>query len=501
MKHPHRFLAAAATAALLLVPSVGHASSHREAPAITKSPKVDGTDFYMFKSYEAGRSGYVTILANYEPFQDPQGGPNFYMLDPDAVYEINIDNNGNARPDITFQFRFQNTAKNITISVGGQPVAVPVINVGGIGPTRLDTANLNVIETYSLNVLRGEGHGNPKGDPVTRVGGDSSFLKPVDRIGDKSILNNDRSVYPVYADDHIYEVNIPGCSRTGRVFVGQRREGFVINVGEIFDLFNLDPLAARDSKLNDLAGKSITTLALEVPTQCLAEPGQPIIGGWTTASVSKSRHGSEGSGFIPPGELTQVSRLGSPLVNEVVIGLPDKDKFNASEPKDDAQFLKYVTNPTIPELLEVIFPGTVAPTLFPRTDLVQAFLTGVPGLNRPPNVVPGEMLRLNTSIAPKPAPLQKSLGVLEGDTAGFPNGRRPGDDVVDIEVRVLMGALLPASQAPDGNKPYTDGALTNATIGYTPDGRISNDPLYRLYRDQFPYLQAPLSPSPQPVHP
>ncbi|MEP6768122.1 MAG: DUF4331 domain-containing protein [Acidobacteriota bacterium] len=483
---------------------MSHASSHREAPAITKSPKVDGTDFYMFRSYEPGRSEYVTILANYEPFQDPQGGPNFYMLDPDAVYEINVDNNGDSRPDITFQFRFQNTAKNIAIPVGGQTVAVPVINVGGIGPSRHDTANLNVIETYSLSVIRrdGKGKGDPKGDLVTRVGGDSSFLKPVDRIGDKSILNNDRSVYPVYADDHIYEVNFPGCSGTGRVFVGQRREGFVINVGEIFDLFNLNPLAARDSKLNDLAGKSITTLALEVPTQCLANPGQPIIGAWTTASVSKSPHGLvPTSDSVPAGSLTQVSRLGSPLVNEVVIGLPDKDKFNASEPKDDAQFLKYVTNPTIPELLEVIFPGTTAPNLFPRTDLVQAFLTGVPGLNQPPNVVPGEMLRLNTNIPAKPAPLQKSLGVLEGDQAGFPNGRRPGDDVVDIEVRVLMGALLPASVAPDGSKPFTDGALTNAMIAYTPDGRISNDPLYRLFRDQFPYLQTPLSPSPQPVHP
>lgn len=499
--NPRKRFLALSVAISLSVPFGAQASSHREAPAITKSPKVDGTDFYMFRSFETARSGYVTLLSNYEPFQDPQGGPNFFMLDPNAIYEINIDNNGDAREDLTFQFRFQNTPKNLAIPVGGQSVPVPVLNLGGIGPKRDDTANLNVIESYSVQVIRDR---KGKGEPVTSVSGESSFLKPVDRIGDKSIKDNDPAVYPIYASDHIYEVNIPGCSGTGRVFVGQRREGFVIDVGEIFDLFNMNLVGPRNAKLNDLAGKNITTLALEVPTQCLARPGQAIIGGWMTASLSKSSNGlgnSEHSNGVAPGRTAQVSRLGSPLVNEVVIGLPDKDKFNASEPKDDAQFLKYVTNPTVPAIIQILFPEFTAPTLFPRTDLVQVFLTGVPGLTQPPNVVPGEMLRLNTSIEPKPAPLQKSLGVLAGDTAGFPNGRRPGDDVVDIELRVLMGALLPAGNAPDGSEPYTDGAMTNATVGYTPDGNISLDPIYRLFRDQFPYLQTPLSPSPQPVHP
>lgn len=490
---------AAVLAAFLSQATPALASSHREAPAITKRPKVDGTDFYMFRSYETGRAGYTTLLANYIPLQDVYGGPNFFMLDPDAVYEIHIDNNGDALRDVTFQFRFQNTIRGLTVPVGGQSIPIPLINIGGVGPGAGDNANLNVIETYSLGVIRGR---NGRPEPVTLSGGGTSFLKPVDRIGDKSIRDNNPTVYGLYADDHIYDVTIPGCSGTARVFVGQRREGFVFNLAESFDLINLNPVGARNSRANDLSDKNVTTLALEVPTSCLALPGQPVIGGWTTASISKNdRPESFTSSAGPNGPLVQVSRLGNALVNEIVIGLPDKDRFNASEPKDDAQFARYVTNPSFPKLIELLFPSKQAPTLFPRTDLVAVFLTGVPLLNQPPNVVPSEMLRLNTSIAPRTAGTQDSLGVLANDQAGYPNGRRPGDDVIDITLRVAMGALLPASVAPNGQEPYTDGALVTATIGYTPDGNISGDPAFRLFRDQFPYLQTPLSGSPQPIHP
>ena len=168
--------------------------------------------------------------------------------------------------------------------------------------------------------------------------------------------------------------------------------------------------------------------------------------------------------------------MSAPLINEVIIGLPDKDKFNASQPRNDAQFATYVTNPTLPALLEILFPGVKAPNLFPRTDLVAAFLTGIDGLNKPAKVEPAEMMRLNTSIAPKAAAAQQTLGVLAGDTAGFPNGRRPGDDVVDIELRVAMGVLLPLAAAPSGQLPYTDGVALNAT----------------QFRSTFPYLNTPL---------
>jgi hypothetical protein len=192
----------------------------------------------------------------------------------------------------------------------------------------------------------------------------------------------------------------------------------------------------------------------------------------------------------------QASRLGSPLVNELVIGLKDKDTFNSSEPKDDAQFAQYVTHPTLPVLLQALF-GVPAPAA-PRNDLVQVFLTGVPGLNQPNNVKPAEMLRLNTGIAPQPPAAQNPLGVLGGDLAGFPNGRRVGDDVVDIALRAAEGILL--APTPVAFPAVTDGAFVNATIGYSPDGTITTDPSFRLFRDTFPYLQTPLSGSPNPTH-
>jgi hypothetical protein len=506
---------ALALSALALAGAVVQASSHREAPGITKTPKVDGSDFYMFRSYEAGRSGFVTLLANYIPLQDMYGGPNFFELDPDALYEIHIDNDGDAREDITFQFRFTNTRKDISLNIGGKTVAVPLVNVGRIGPDATDTGALNVIESYTLDIIRGDRRTGRRQRIANAETGETHFLKPVDRIGDKSIRNDLDALasvaandgYATYANNHIYPISIPGCDGGGRVFVGQRREGFVVNLAETFDLVNTNPVGPRDGETNDLADKNVTTLALEVPTNCVSRPNQPIIGGWTTASLRrdegdrKGDHDSDGRESWE-GRFRQASRLGNPLVNEVVIGLKDKDRFNASEPKDDAQFATYVTNPTLPALIEALFgfAGVKAPTV-PRTDLVQVFLTGVTGLTQPPHVVASEMLRLNTSTPPRAPADQNSLGVLGGDLAGFPNGRRPGDDVVDIALRAVMGVLLPASQAPTGQLPYTDGALVTATIAYTPAGTITNDQSLRLFRDSFPYLQTPLSGSPNPTHP
>ena len=494
MKHRGRRLGMAVLTASLV--GVGlQASSHREAPGITKTPKLDGSDFYMFSSYEAGRTGFVTLLANYLPLQDAYGGPNFFMLDPDAVYEIHVDNNGDAKEDITFQFRFKNTPKNISLNIGGKNVAVPLVNVGPIGPGASDTSALNVIESYMVTMIRGDRRSGDRRAITNASTGAARFIKPADRIGDKSFVGP----YSSYADQHIYPVNIPGCAAGGRVFVGQRREGFVVNLAETFDLVNDNPLVARDSRVNSLADKNVTTLALDVPATCLTRANQPVIGGWTTTSSITKDDDEDGDGDTGGLRYKQVSRLGNPLVNEVVIGLKDKDTFNASEPKDDAQFANYVTNPSLPALLQALF-GVTPPTT-PRNDLVAVFLTGVNGVNMPPQVRPAEMLRLNTSIAPKPAGAQGSLGVLEGDLAGFPNGRRPGDDVVDIALRAEMGVLLPPAQAPSGSLPYTDGALVNATIGYTMDGLPTSDVAYRLFRDVFPYLQTPVSGSPAPTHP
>ena len=478
------FLLGAVTA--IAVPLVINASSHREAPLITEMPKVDASDFYMFSSYEAGRTGYVTLLANYLPLQDAYGGPNYFTLANDALYEIHIDNNADAEEDITFQFRFNKEQRNITLPIGNPgseiDVAVPLAQVGTVGLTRDATANLNVLETYSVDIIRGDRRTGAREAITYTVDGSSSFAKPVDNIGNKTIPD-----YQAYANDHIYEVAIPGCG-DGRVFVGQRKEGFVVNLGETFDLINTNPLGANNAEVNTLADKNVTTLALEVPVACLTAGAGDIVGGWTTASLRQARilnprpvgNGTnKKKAAIGGGAYTQVSRLGSPLVNEVVIGLPDKDRFNHSEPKDDGQFATYVTNPTLPALIEILF-GVQAPTLFPRTDLVAAFLTGVDTLNKPVGVVASEMLRLNTTTAAVAAISQNPLGVIEGDAAGFPNGRRPGDDVVDIALRVVMGKLLGAGDAPDGQLLYTDGAYVDAT----------------MFDESFPYLTTPIPGSP-----
>jgi hypothetical protein len=478
-----------------------HGSSHREAPGITKSPKLDGTDFYMFRSYEAGRAGYVTLLANYIPLQDVYGGPNFFSLDPDGLYEIHVDNNGDGREDITFQFRFQNRYKNLTVPVGGKNIAVPLINIGGIGPGKDDTSNLNLLETYTLSVVRGDRRFGQRRTVTNVADGSSMFKKPVDRVGDKSIINNDPNAYGIYADSHIYDIRVPGCAGAGRVFVGQRREGFVVNLAEAFDLINTNPLGPVDGEENVLADKNVTTLALELPISCLVA-GDPVIGAWTSSSRvldldgrDDEHDGDDDHDFLRLSK--QVSRLSMPLVNELVIGIKDKDRFNGSEPKDDAQFASYVTNPSLPALIQALF-GVPAPAT-PRNDLVQVFLTGVPGLNQPAHVKAAEMMRLNTSIMPVAAAAQKPLGVLAGDLAGFPNGRRPGDDVVDVALQAVEGVLVPGH--PAAVEHLTDGAFVSATVAYSLDGAVVANPAFRLFRDTFPYLQTPLSGSPNPSHP
>ena len=262
-----QLLAGAVFVAAAGITAIG--SSHREAPGITGRPKLDGTDFYAFRSYEPGREGYVTLIANYIPLQDAYGGPNFFAMDPAAVYEIHVDNNGDAKEDVTFQFRFKTTYRNLAVDAGGRSVTVPLVNIGPIGPNAGDNANLNALETYQVTMVRGPRRGNPGAFLRDAATNSRTFRKPADRIGDKSIPN-----YAQYADTHIYNVTIPGCGN-GRVFAGQRREGFVVNLAEAFDLINLNPLGPVDGTENVLADKNVTSLALEVPIACLTAGGDP----------------------------------------------------------------------------------------------------------------------------------------------------------------------------------------------------------------------------------
>ncbi|GAB3675900.1 DUF4331 domain-containing protein [Salinisphaera aquimarina] len=515
--------ASAATAVVCLGMGVtAQASSHREAPFITSAPKVDGTDFYMFRSYgDDAATDSVTLIANYDPLQASYGGPNYFELDPNAVYEIHIDNDGDAVEDLTFQFKFNNVFNVPAVPAGqdaeGNDVTttVPLVN---IGPTEAgdDNANLSVIQNYTVNLIRGDRR-TGSASALTSSDGGSTFIKPMANIGNKSFPD-----YESYADQYMYSVNIPGCDTQGKLFAGQRKEGFVVNLGELFDLVNQNsadaPVApgyARNAGRNILADKNITSLALQVPTSCLITgTDSPSIGGWTTASLPQAgvlnpnpqtpNTDSNTGSQVRGGPLSQVSRLGSPLVNEVVIGLDQKDRFNTSEPVDDPQFLQFVTNPSLPVLVTALFPAVQTPAN-PRSDLVSAFLTGLLLQDGDGNVVfsnqvgtgtptPGEMLRLNTAVAPVALADQNSLGLLACDTSGFPNGRRPFDDIVDIELNAAEGAIT----ADNPNSLQTCD-VSSGTPTIVNEGNVVTDgalPNRAEYDSSFPYLQTPIPGSP-----
>lgn len=511
-----------------MVATTAMASSHREAPNITRMPTVDSTDFYAFNSYEEGRGEYVTLIANYLPLQDAYGGPNYFALDPAAVYSIHIDNDGDAVEDLTYQFRFQQSlpgddGEGVKLAVGPEgdtrSVAVPLKNVGGISAG--DMSAVNFLETYELTLVDGPQRSGTSMVVEDASMGGTTFSKPLDFIGTKSFSS--RADYAVYAESFIHEIAIPGCDTNGRVFVGQRKDPFVVNLGKTFDLVNYVPIEGdsergngdgegfpggitQDAGNDDLGDKNVTALALEIPKSCVTGEGNGTIGTWTTASYPQARILNPQADFnnteVNGGALTQVSRLGNPLVNELVIGLKDKDRFSSAHPSSDGQFLDYVSHPSLPELLNILFKDavnstlgtnmeTLAPTNFPRNDLITAFLTGFPGVNQLATVTPSEMLRLNTGIAAKPAAEQSAFGVAGDDLAGFPNGRRPGDDVVDIALRVVMGRLcypIPVNgeatdlglcapeDANTGEVAFTDGAPVDAG----------------MMKVSFPYLADPL---------
>ena len=445
---------------------------------IAGMPRLDASDFYMFRSYEPGRQNFVTMIADYVPLQDAAGGPNFFNLDHNGYYDINVDNAGSGRPTFTFRFRFKGFDRGLSVNVGGKNVPISLINDGPISNS--SRAMQNVVEQYSVSLVT-YANGVASEQVLKNAAGESTFYKPVDNIGDKSVPN-----YAEYAAKYTYQLTIPGCAGAGRLFVGQRKDPFVVALGTTFDLVNYaNPVGEQyaSSAMDDLATKNVTSIVWEVPANCLTRVGDSVIGAWTTSSMAVKTPGAATT-------YTQVSRLANPLVNELVIGLPDKDRFNGSLPANDQQFAKYVTNPTVPALIQALF-NTPAPTQFPLQDLIAVFLTGVAGLNMPANLtVPSEEMRLNTTTAITPYGSQNRLGVIAGDASGYPNGRRPGDDVVDITLRVAMGKLYAlglyggASNAPSGNLEFTDGAYTDDTH----------------YLKSFPYVMPPLSASPQPIH-
>jgi hypothetical protein len=406
----------------LVVPVGG--SSHREAPLISEDPVADNTDVYAFVSPDAPST--VTLIANYIPFEEPSGGPNFYKFGDEVRYSIVVDNDGDSTPNIEYQFDFRTEVLNADTFL---------YNTGRI--TSLTDTDFNVRQHYSVRRIT---------NGVSQILGSNLATPPV-HVGPRS-TGATATMYQELAADAVHTL-----SDGSKVFAGQRDDPFYVDTGSIFDLLGLRPFnaahvlplpAARGR--DGLGGFNVHTIALQIPKRRLTANGGPgtnpsdtnsIIGVYARATRPRVTSLSP-SGDAPTfsSDRVQVSRLGSPLVNEVVIPLRNKNRWNASRPIDDAQFLSYVQDPEPARLIPVLYPGvTVPPT--PRNDLVAVFLTGIPGLNQPANVVPSEMLRLNMAIAPSSRP--NRLGLLAGQSDGFPNGRRLIDDVVDIELRALAG--------------------------------------------------------------
>ncbi|MEO8293328.1 MAG: DUF4331 domain-containing protein [Actinomycetota bacterium] len=447
-----RFVAVAAAAALGaglfagLGSTPGVASSHREAPLTSADPQIDQTDLYAFVSPD--RPNTVTLIGSWIPFEEPAGGPNFYQWAENTNYDIKIDNDGGASADVTYRWKFTThyRSKNTFLY--------------NTGPVRsLGDPDLNIYQTYDLSRITSNG---------SRLLLDDQKVAP-SRVGSASMPGYNSNLFDAATKSF---GDAPSYS-----WVGQSDDPFFLDL-RVFDLL----YGANLSEVGDdtLAGFNVNTMALQVPKKALKGPkGNQKISIWSTASRPSIRAQYADGTQSFSGHGVQVSRLGNPLVNEVVVPVGTKDYFNASKPKDDQQFLPAVNDPELPHLLNAVY-GTEVPDSDPTTpgiqrdDLIQVFLTGVPGVNQPRNVEASELLRLNMAIPPC-TDACSSLGVIGGDVAGFPNGRRLTDDVIDISLRAILGVLLPDHQA-----------LAD-TIG---DGVDANDVAFNT---GFPYVGYPHS--------
>jgi hypothetical protein len=452
-------------------------SSHREAPEIAKDPVADSTDLYAFVSPDA--AGTVTMIANYIPLEGPAAGPNFYEFGDDVLYEIHIDNNGDGYADVSYQFSFNSIN------------AIPTTFLYNDGPIEaLNSPNWNRRQFYSVTRVAGNGFPQVLAE---------NLPCPPCNIGPLSTPN-----YPSLASAAVHPI---GGGRT--VFAGQRAEAFFVDLGAIFDLGDLRPIAnlhntfglpalQASSGVNTTANVNVHSIAIQVPISDIANGGtaptntaatKSSVGIWTTASRRKAKIiDSEGGAGIESGPYVQVSRLGNPLFNEVLVPLAAKDKWNAQQPANDKNYASGVSNPELAGLLNVLYPGkftSLAAYKKPRADLEAILLTGIPaGVVAPTystftGSTQADMLRLNLAIpaAKTPSP----LGILGGDVAGYPNGRRVTDDVVTIELQAIAGATITLV-----DKTYKpDAAIAAVSDGVTGTG------LSLL--TSFPYLGTPYS--------
>ena len=447
-------------------------SSHREAPGTSKDPVADNTDTYAFVSPD--KPDTVTLISNYVPLQEPSGGPNFFEFGDDVLYKINIDNDGDGKADIVYEFRFTTKTRNPNSFL---------YNTGQI--TSIDSANFNRPQFYSVSKVDEDGHSILLG---------SDLPSPPCNIGIRSTPN--------YED--LAAMAVRKLSSGEVVFAGQRAEGFYVDLGAVFDLLALRPFqnlhlipTPAAPGVNNTQGLNIHTIALQVPKKFLTKDGSnptdpmsrnSVIGVWASAYRRKSIMREYDGSIDENGPWVQVSRLAEPLINEVIIPLGKKDYWNSQSPYNDKQFVEYYAHPEVSKLLPILYPNVfphLAAYTKPRVDLEAILLTGIPsgiikGFQNYTGPTPADFLRLNMAIPPSAKP--NILGVVGGDLAGFPNGRRVFDDTTTVELRALAGLTIPLVDP--GFKPdAAAGLIDQFNPPQIPDGV--------RYQDSFPYLGTP----------
>ncbi len=443
-------------------------SSHREAPEIAKDPVADSTDVYAFRSPK--NPNMVTLIANYIPFQKPDGGPNFFEFGDDVIYEIHIANSGKSKADISYQFRFFTQVTN------------PKTFLYNIGPIEsIDSKNWIRPQFYSVARVK-----NGKKTMLAE-----KLPCPPCNVGPRSTPN-----YAALSKQAVHKLG------KGKVFAGQRADAFHVDLGSVFDLGALRPFNEAHliplpnmKGVNGVQGFNVHSIAIEVPIEEVTRDGKmpsdvadagSVIGVWTTAKRQKSRIFNDNTAkYESKGPWEQVSRLANPLVNEVLIPMADKDEWNHTAPRFDRRFAKNVKRPELAALLPVLYPG-VFPNLAKygkdRADLIAILMTGIPsgvipGFQNYTGPVEADMVRLNLAIPPTAKP--NNLGLVAGDAAGFPNGRRPNDDVVTVELRAIAGALLPLV-----DKSFTPDAAASAVTDGTKQTNART-------KNTFPFLGLP----------
>jgi hypothetical protein len=449
-------------------------SSHREAPEISKDPVADNTDSYVFVSPDNPNT--VTIIANYVPLEDPDGGPNFFEFGNDVLYEIHIDNDADGIDDITYQFRFQTNVRNPNTFL---------YNTGQI--LTIDSPNWNRPQFYSVTKVDENGHSTTLA---------TGLACPPCNIGPRSTPN-----YPALAQAGVHRL-----ASGEKVFAGQRAEGFYVDLGAVFDLLDLRPFqnlhlipTPAVPGVNGTQGANVHSIAIQIPKTMLTrdgsnptDPNDPrsVIGVYAAASRQKATIRGANGQTSESGPFVQVSRLGEPLINEVIIPMGLKDFWNAVDPEHDKQFVQHYLHPEVSALLPVLYPG-VFPNLAaytkPRVDLQAILLTGIPagiisGFQNFTGTTLADFMRLNMAIPPSSNP--NILGILGGDLAGFPNGRRVFDDVVAVELRALAGATIPLV-----DPSFTPDAAASLVNDFSPP----QIPAGVRYIGSFPYLGTPFS--------